>query len=382
MEVPATGDLRLEVAGREVTGPLGTAGKPRRGGLLLGLPAFVLLMLLVVPMGVTVVRALAAPTPVIGNFVDLTADPYALRAFLHSLVWVVIAVLLLMSGYAIAVLSRQVRRLWRVLLYTMILPFGVSAVVSGAVFRMIFDPSPEHGMATALFGANVLWLGPDLIWWVLASAFAWSWLGFAVVLFRAGLDANPGGVYRLGRLRLPRTGPVASVVVLTVLVAAIRVFDLVLVATPGSMQNDVDVIGLHWWRLVVASADPGLPAALAVVLFVVVGAVSLTGMRGGRRAERAPDPAPAPPRSRHWGSRLLIVGLCLLWGMPVVVLVATALHDPAAAGTAGWWQLGGLGFGSFAAVSAWLLPAMGGSLYIAVVATAIVIVFAVPAAYL
>ena len=36
---------------------------------------------------------------------------------------------------------------------------------------------------------------------------------------------------------------------LTVLVAAIRVFDLVLIATPGSIQDDVDVVGLHWWRI-------------------------------------------------------------------------------------------------------------------------------------
>jgi alpha-glucoside transport system permease protein len=338
--------------------------------------------LLMVPMGVTVFHALNASTPVVGNFVDLVADPYALRAAWHSLVWVAIAALLLVVGYGIAVLSRQVRRLWRILLYVMILPFGVSAVVSGAVFRMIFDPNPERGMATALFGGNVIWLGPGFVWWVLASAFAWSWLGFAVVLFRAGLDANPGGVYRLGRLRLPRTGPVASVVVLTVLVAAIRVFDLVLVVAPRSMQNDVDAVGLHWWRLVVASADPSLPAALAVVLFVVVGLLSLAGMRSGRPAERVPEPAPAPNPSRRRGTRFLIVGLCLLWGMPVVVLVATALHDPVAAGSEGWWRLDGLGFGSFVAVGTWLLPAMVGSLVIAGLATAIVVMFAVPTAYL
>ena len=114
--------------------------------------------------------------------------------------------------YVIAVLSRQVGKLWRILLYVLILPFGVSAVVSGAVFRLIFDPNPERGMASALFGGGATWLGPDLIWWVLASAFAWSWLGFVVVLFRAGLDTAGGapgsgsaGSRCRGRARSPRS---------------------------------------------------------------------------------------------------------------------------------------------------------------------------------
>jgi alpha-glucoside transport system permease protein len=376
--------LLLEVAGRELTGRLGsirTGG--RRRGLLLGVPALVLLALLVVPMTWTLVEALRSPVPIVGNFRALFADPDARRAALHSLVWVVIAVLLLAAGYWIAVVSRYVAGLWRVLLYVMILPFGVSAVVSGAVFRMIFDPSPERGMASALFGGGVTWLGPDLVWWVLASAFAWSWLGFVVVLFRSGLDANPGLAHRVGRLRLPRTGPVTSIVVLTVLVAAIRVFDLVLVVAPGSMQVDVDVVGLHWWRMTAGSADPGPPAALAVTLFVVVSLLSLAAMRRGAPAEPVRAPRATPDGPRRWWSRLVGVGLVVMWVMPVVVLVATALHDPAAAGVAGWWRLGGLGLGSFAAVgSTWLWPAMSGSLLIAGLATALVVTVAVPAAYL
>ncbi|MGH3758313.1 hypothetical protein [Actinophytocola sp.] len=387
MEVTSARGLRLEVAGRELTGPLRhEPAERRRGSPLLGLPALVLLVLLVVPMGWTLVRALHAPTPLVGNFRDLFTDPDALRAAWHSVLWVGIALVLLAVGYGIAIVSRQVAGLWRVVLYVMILPFGVSAVVAGAVFRMIFDPNPERGMASALFGGGVTWLGPDLIWWVLASAFAWSWLGFVVVLFRAGLDANPGLGHRLGRLRLPRTGPVTSIVVLTVLVAAIRVFDLVLIAAPGSIQNDVDVVGLHWWRMTARSADPGGPAALAVTLFVIVAALSIIGMRGmwrGAPAEPVPIAESTSDGPRRWWSRLVGVGLVLMWIMPVVVLVATALHGPAAAGSAGWWRLEGLGLGSFASVGAtWLWPAVVGSLLIAGLATALVVAVAVPAAYL
>ncbi len=384
MEIETRPGLRLAVTGRELTGGLGTIGPAgRRRDYLLGVPALALLAVLVVPMAWTFGAALHADVPVLGNFRDLFTDPAALRAAWHSVLWVGIALALVAAGYVIAVLSRRVGRLWRILLYALILPFGVSAVVSGAVFRLIFDPNPERGMASALFGAGTTWLGPDLVWWVLASAFSWSWLGFVVVLFRAGLDASGGATFRLGRRALPNPGPVTPIVVLTVMVAAIRVFDLVLIAVPGSMQDDVDVVGMHWWRMTTRSADPGGPAALAVLLFAVVAVLAVTGRRATRGvgdAPSVPDFVDEPPR--WWGWPLVgFVGL--MWTMPVLVLVATAFHDPAAAGAAGWWEFGGLGFGSFAAAGAtWLWPAVAGSLLIAGLATALVLAAAVPLAYL
>jgi alpha-glucoside transport system permease protein len=372
--------LDLEIAGRELSACRGPDPHRRHGAgrHLLGLPAAVLLVFLLVPMSWTLVRALRADPPLIGNFTSILTDPGALAAGWHSLLWVGIALALIAAGYGLAVLSQLVSGLWRVLLYVLILPFGVSAVVSGAVFRLIFDPNADRGMASALFGENVVWLGPDLIWVVLASAFAWTWLGFIVVLFRAGLAANPGR---------RRPGPVTTIVVLTVLVAAIRVFDLVLIVPPGSVQDDVDVVGLHWWRMGFRSADAGGRAALAVLLFVIVAAMALTGMRGGRRTSEVVEPLPAPrravqPAHRTW-SWLIGVGVGALWLLPVVILLATALHEPAAAGAAGWWRLDGLGLGSFTAlVESWLWPALVGNLVLAGLATALVVAAAAPAAYL
>jgi alpha-glucoside transport system permease protein len=392
VDVEARPKLWLEVAGREFAGcrrgeppaELQLAPEPEpepeprhRGPYLLGVPALLLVVLLLVPMVWTVVWALRADLPLIGNFRDILTDPGALEAGLHSLLWVLIALALIAVGYGIAVLSVLVREFWRVLLYLLILPFGVSALVSGAVFRMIFDPNPERGMASALFGDGLTWLGPDLIWLVLASAFAWTWLGFIVVLFRAGLLTD--------RARR-RPGPVTTIVVLTVLVAAIRVFDLVLIVAPSSGQDKVDVVGLHWWRMVSGSGDTGGPAALAVLLFVIVAALALAGMRGARGtaapvARAGPEPeTPAP--HRFW-SRLIGVALGLFWVLPVVILLATALHEPAAAGSGGWWRLDGLGLGSFAALAdSWLWPALLSNVVLAGFATALVVAAAAPAAYL
>jgi alpha-glucoside transport system permease protein len=383
MEIRTAQGLRMEAAGRELTDGLGPAPQHRRRNqYLFSVPAVLLVALLVVPMVWTFGWALDADVPIVGNFHALFTDPAAWRSAWHSLIWVGIALVLIAAGYVIAVLSRHVGKLWRILLYALILPFGVSAVVSGAVFRLVFDPNPERGMASALFGGGVTWLGPDLIWWVLASAFAWSWLGFIVVLFRAGLDAA-GGVPSLRAL--PRLGPVTSVVVLTVLVAAIRVFDLVLIAAPVSIQDDVDVVGLRWWRMTSPSGDTGASAALAVLLFGVVAVLSVVGMRVGRRSpENEPLVRPvSDTRRTRWWAWPLVGSVGLMWTLPVVVLVLTAFHDPEAAGATGWWDFGGLGFGSFAATGGtWLWPAVVGSLFIAGLATALVLAAAVPFAYL
>lgn len=387
MEIETRPGLRLEVSGRELTGGLGAVPARGRDQYLLGVPALLLLALLVVPMVWTFGWALHADVPVVGNFRTVFTDPAALRSAWHSVLWVGIALAVVAVGYGIAVLSRHAGTLWRVLLYALILPFGVSAVVSGAVFRLIFDPNPERGMASALFGGGATWLGPDLIWWVLASAFSWSWLGFVVVLFRAGLDAAGGATVGIGRLTLPRPGPVTAIVVLTVLVAAIRVFDLVLIATPGSIQDDVDVVGMHWWRMTTRSADTGGPAALAVLLFAVVAVLGAVGMRTMRASNPTEPPAVLPSTAAHTPSRWwgwpLVGGVVVLWTLPVLVLVVTAFHNPETAGSVGWWHFGGFGLGSFAAAGAtWLGPAVAGSLLIAGLATALVLAAAVPLAYL
>ena len=379
MHIETAQGLRLEVAGRELTGWRGDPERARRWGrYLLGLPAALLLVFLLVPMVWTMWSALSADTPIVGNFADILTDPGALNAAWHSMLWVGIALVLIALGYGIALISRVVRGA-RLLLTVLILPFGVSALVSGAVFRMIFDPNPERGMVSALFGDRVIWLGPDLVWLVLGSAFAWTWLGFIVVLFRAGLDASPGR----------RPGPVTTIVVLTVLVAAIRVFDLVLIVAPGSTQDSVDVVGLHWWRMTTSSADTGHPAALAVLLFVVVAAIALAGSRrpmtpvANRPVAETPH-SPDKPATRHraWGTAISI-GLAAFWLLPVLVLLATALHEPAAAGSAGWWRPEGLGLGSLGAlVTSWLWPALLGNVLIAGLATAMVVAAAIPAAYL
>ncbi|GAA3556862.1 sugar ABC transporter permease [Kribbella ginsengisoli] len=401
--------LTLEIVGREISGrPV--PGKPRRplGPYLLGLPALLLSSLLFIPIAVTVVAAFRRPdgTFGLGNF-TVMGDPAALHAVGNSLAWIAVALGLVVVGFLLALVSYRLPGLSTFLQPALVIPFAVSVLVSGVTFRLIYDPTPERGTVTAvwtkLFGSSPVWLGPGLFWLVLVSAFGWTWLGYVVSLFRAGLDAIPDDVSRtlaaegvtgwrrLLALELPLLRPITGVVTLTLVIAAVRVFDLVLIVVPGPMQRDADVLGLNWWRATSTGEPAGRTAALGVVLFAIVAAVAVIGVRGLRRRRWAmPVSVVRPVLARSRPSRRVrrigwTVGFAvsLIWILPAVVLVATALHSPREAGLRGWWSLDGIGVDSFtAAVNAGLLRALLSTLLISSVATLVLLVIAVPTAYL
>jgi alpha-glucoside transport system permease protein len=401
--------LTLEIVGREISGrPV--PGKPRRplGPYLLGLPALLLSSLLLIPIAVTVVAAFRRPDGSfgLGNFAVM-GDPAALHAVRNSLAWIAVALGLVVVGFLLALVSYRLPGLSTFLQPALVIPFAVSVLVSGVTFRLIYDATPERGTVTAvwtkLFGSSPVWLGPGLFWLVLVSAFGWTWLGYVVSLFRAGLDAIPDDVSRtvaaegvtgwrrLLALELPLLRPITGVVTLTLVIAAVRVFDLVLIVVPGPMQRDADVLGLNWWRATSTGEPAGRTAALGVVLFAIVAAVAVIGVRGLRRRRWAmPVSVIRPSLARSRPSRRVrrigwTVGFAvsLIWILPAVVLVATALHSPREAGLRGWWSLDGIGLESFAAaVNAGLLRALLSTLLISAVATLVLLVIAVPTAYL
>ena len=403
--------LTLEVVGREISGrPV--PGKPRRPAspYLLGLPALLLSSLLLIPIGATVVAAFRRPDGSfgLGNFAVM-GDPAALHAVGNSLAWIGVALGLVAVGFLLALVSYRLPGLSTFLQPALVIPFAVSVLVSGATFRLIYDSSPERGsvtaVATRLFGSSPVWLGPGLFWLVLVSAFGWTWLGYVVSLFRAGLDAIPDDVSRtvaaegvtgwrlLFALELPLLRPITGVVTLTLVIAAVRVFDLILIVVPGPMQRDADVLGLNWWRATSTGEPAGRTAALGVVLFAIVAAVAVIGVRGLRRRRWAMPVAvvkPDPSLGRSKPSRRVrrigwTVGFAvgLFWILPAVVLVATALHSPREAGLHGWWSTAGLGLDSFAAAAnAGLLRALLSTVLISAVATIVLLVIAVPTAYL
>jgi alpha-glucoside transport system permease protein len=129
---------------------------------------------------------------------------------------------------------------------------------------------------------GISWLGPALVTPAIIVAYVWIWTGFAMVVIAAGLAAIPrelleaarvdGGsewqVFR--RVTVPLLAPVLGVVLVTLVINVLKIFDLVLVIAPGSAQREANVIALQMWKTAFGARDFGLGSALAVFLLLLV----------------------------------------------------------------------------------------------------------------
>jgi hypothetical protein len=126
-------------------------------------------------------------------------------------------------------------------------------------------------------------LGETLITPAVMVAYIWIWAGFAMVVIGAGLAAIPREVLEASRVdgatewqvfrrvTVPLLAPVLGVVLVTLIINVLKIFDLVFVIAPGASQRSANVIALEMWRQSFGGArNFGLGSALAVFLFVLV----------------------------------------------------------------------------------------------------------------
>ncbi|MFC3996343.1 ABC transporter permease subunit [Nocardiopsis sediminis] len=156
--------------------------------------------------------------------------------------------------------------------------------------RFAFDGLAEGSYTLRLSPANftepyngVTWLGPTLITPAIIGAYLWVWAGFAMVLIAAGLSAIPRDALEAARVdgatewqvfrrvTVPLLSPVLMVVFITLMIYVLKIFDLVFIIAPGSVQRDANVLAVEMWRVSFGGGnDQGLGSALAVFLLVLV----------------------------------------------------------------------------------------------------------------
>jgi alpha-glucoside transport system permease protein len=148
---------------------------------------------------------------------------------------------------------------------------------------------------TEPFG-GLSWLGPDLVTPALIGAYIWIWAGFAMMLISAGLAALPREALEaarvdgatewqvLRRVTIPLVRPVLVVVLVTLTINVLKIFDLIYVLPPDSSQDEANVVALEMYRVSFGGGlDFGLGSALAVLLFVVVLPAMLFNIKRIRR---------------------------------------------------------------------------------------------------
>lgn len=170
--------------------------------------------------------------------------------------------------------------------------FTLPAAADGAELRL-----PASNFREPYNGVD--WLGPTLVTPGIIGSYVWMWAGFAMVLIAAGLaglprelleaarvdGANEWQVFR--RITVPMLAPVLAVVLVTLMINVLKVFDLVFIIAPGSSQDDANVLALQLYRSSFGTdADLGVGSAIAVLLLLLVIPVMLFNIRRIRKEGR------------------------------------------------------------------------------------------------
>lgn len=181
---------------------------------------------------------------------------------------------------------------WLRVLY--VLPWVCAPLALGVVWRWVLDPST--GALNAVIGRRVEWLAnPDLALPSVVFVQVWSTVGYISLFFLAGLQQIPrsvyeaatldgaGGVRTLWSVTLPLLRPTMFFVSVTSIISSFQVFDSIYALTGGGPQFRTDVIATRIYDEAFVSLRLGRAAAMAVVLFLVLVAITLLQQRYYRR---------------------------------------------------------------------------------------------------
>ncbi|NUP66041.1 MAG: ABC transporter permease subunit [Nonomuraea sp.] len=178
---------------------------------------------------------------------------------------------------------------------------ATATTANDGTFR--FDGLPAGSYVVRLPQSNfqasyggLTWLGPTLITPAIIGAFVWVWAGFAMVLIAAGLAAIPRDALEAARIdgasewqvfrriTVPLLSPVLLVVFVTMIINTLKVFDLVYIIAPASVQPQSNVVALEMWRVSFGGGNnQGLGSALAVFLLILVLPFMIMNIRRFRR---------------------------------------------------------------------------------------------------
>jgi multiple sugar transport system permease protein len=230
------------------------------------------------------------------NYVELAGDPTFRIALLNTAYFVVIGVPLTLGlGLAAALaLDRGIRRFRTIYRVGYYLPVVTSIVAVAVVWRFVLNP--DYGLlnmtldALGVEGPN--WLGnevlamPSLI--VMA---AWRNLGFAMVLFLAGLQTIPVQLYEAASIdgagrwasfksvTFPLLRPTLLFALVITTIGYLQVFEEPFVMTDGGPLDRTLSVSMFMYEEGFEFFHQGYAAAIAWVLFLLVAVVAVVQFR-------------------------------------------------------------------------------------------------------
>jgi alpha-glucoside transport system permease protein len=185
------------------------------------------------------------------------------------------------------------------------MPMAISFVALGVIWKFMYSYQPPGAaqtgtmnfLITTLFHAQpITWLQDKRINnFALILAAVWGYTGFAMVILSAALKGIPGELLEAARVDgageitifrrviLPLLMPTITVVGTTLVIFALKAFDVVYVMTGGNY--DTDVLANRAYFELFLFGNPGRSGAVAVLLLIAVIPVLVFNLRQFRAVE-------------------------------------------------------------------------------------------------
>jgi alpha-glucoside transport system permease protein len=268
-------------------------------------PAVLLLTVgLLVPMGRTILLSLrdrfGQGWVGLENYGWMFTQDDMLLVLRNSLLWLVLAPLLVTGiglVYAIMVDRAKFERFGKSLVF---MPMAISFVGASIIWKFVYEVRPEGTDQIGLLNQVLVWIGGTPQNWLVNRDFAlntllliviliWIYVGFAMVVLSAAIKGIPADIVEAARMdgtnpwqmfwqvTLPSIRPAVIVVLVTVSIATLKLFDIVRTMTGGNFGTSV--IANEMYTQSFSQGQLGRGSALAVILFVFVLPIAIYQVR-------------------------------------------------------------------------------------------------------
>lgn len=168
------------------------------------------------------------------------------------------------------------------------MPMAISFVGAGIIWKFVYTygtTQVQIGLINAVLGRfgvePIAWLStPKLNTYALIIVGIWIWTGFCMTILSAALKGVPTELLEAARvdgatewrvfwmITVPIIMPTIIVVITTMVINVLKLFDLVYVMTGGNSGSDV--IANRMYTEMYVNYNPGRGTAVAVVLIVLI----------------------------------------------------------------------------------------------------------------
>ena len=236
------------------------------------------------------------------NYTWIFTEPETRKTLRNTVLWVLLAPTVATAIgliYSVLVDRAKGEALAKSLIF---MPMAVSFVGAGIIWKFIYEYRPAEEDQLGLLNQIVVWFGGTPQQWLLQEPWntlflivvlIWIQAGFAMVVLSAAIKAIPTEIVEAARLdgvtawqmfwrvTVPSIRPAVIVVLVTITIGTLKVFDIVRAMTGGNFGTSVLAYDMFNWAFVFG--DTGKGSALAVFLFLLVTPIVIYQIRNLRQ---------------------------------------------------------------------------------------------------